>query len=591
MSKVYTFPALKTFSGDYVIKMRDSSGSGSESLTDAYFSKVSPLKQASDLKGGDVLSSGLSLEVEDDVDDFFHSTIFPLVQTPGQNLVDVEILVDGVTEFIGIIEPKSIKEKEWYSTDAGLADGSTHRSVSFQVIDPLSRLKYVPIETWVSSLSPTYTHGTDPEMVKLEDLFSSLMATLESAFGYSITFSESIKIYFTAFDHDGGWYYAFNDSLDVTVKESLNVSYKSASVITNLFTDGDPPPSPSFFALQNCAEALGLLLRSTGCIAKISYSDYQTFSISIINRDDDLEGTERSLGTILSSEKDTVAEEYIDSVAISADGGDKTYTALSSSVKLSEHQETCLFVINPSISNGNEVLNNQGIPTGEVYWGKDFLESGGYSWSFSSGVSDTTSHSISVRQFDLTSDSTRTATKRIELVRENVLFNCLIFFDGTASSGSLYTLKMQFLDSGSSVLHEFSKNLSYSDLNFYGDSKVLMGLFLQSAFFDDPVFASSVEYVKVSIQAVGVGTSTLTMNMYGEGAFFAELTTQRFLGRKIFKLFGSLWSKFVRVLDGVQDWSLGDFFIQGGQRYFFKSVSKDHMEDETTVEAINYRVQ
>lgn len=200
MSKVYTFPNQETLSGTVIIYVTTSTGSGSETLTDKYFSDEVVITNETERLAGELRFSSAEFTIAYDKNDLFRSTILPVALDPNE-FVSVRIALDSATIYEGKIEPSTIAYDPFYAENDNLDGQKT--AIRFRCNSLLSLLKTITKDTLVSSLANYITtvgryvliagEGVDQYYyyATFRDLVDRIFYLLSTTAGltYSITYS------------------------------------------------------------------------------------------------------------------------------------------------------------------------------------------------------------------------------------------------------------------------------------------------------------------------------------------------------------------------------------------------------------------
>lgn len=343
------------------------------------------------------------------------------------------------------------------------------------------------------------------------------------------------------------------------------------------------------------------MLKDFGVILTIEYTSSTIFLVKVKNRDDS-SAAQIVSGTVLKSERTLVAEEFVDAINITSVDSRESYKKQIFATKINEFSHTGDFVVqffgtglerSFDALQGNELVGyryDYSFPLGSYifYWGSSLITP---IWTVGAGVSSRSTVWGTIYEFDLSSSATRSMSQDFALTNENLMFKCLLGFEGTANAGSTFVLTMTLKDSTGAAVTTFTMPLTYAQLNLLSSSSSIIGAgFKLSVLFGVPVNeAIFLKTITVQIQAIGITSGNLRMAMVNWGVYRNEESVARFLGRKIYNLFTKIRSKYIRSFSGISIGNVGDYFDAEGLRYYAKLIEKDYYNDETNIEAINYQ--
>lgn len=612
MPKIYNFPTYSLPSGDATIVIKIFDFTDSETtFTEKYFSFIGTLKKQSELQGGDVMSDVLKLEVANDVDYFFSSTLYEKLVAGYKATLTLTIGED--VKFIGSIDYRSFNSDEWYATESDLSDSK--RSVKFNakwIVYALNDI-FQPLSTRTIHIDDT---GVDLKYMTFQDMFTNILAYLDTYFGLdaSLVWTDaSIKMISKDSTSVAS---RFISAIPTPVGSGI-YWLKDCGVVESIYTPGqgtvqnylfDPSQSP-FIGMY---DFLVGFIKSFGLLMKFSFPDDSTIVCTVLGRRD---GSEFS-GTpkVLEARREDTVMEYRDSVDVQSAVNGGAYRnnvnnkadskfSFTSHFDLAGTYAASMFgvIVAPTLSadgksaDGTNLnllqylldVTNQYIVNGTFETDMDGWTGINGTWAFYPDGS----YYVSGGSMSLLANANNTTysveTPLSETIFDSSLFYCWLYF---SDPDALTTFRISF------------QWLNGSDILFTSTSKVLTNVqgwrFVADIYprTDVSRYRNIFYQTGVNKLRIQISTSNHTPNLYiyfdNCQLFTVRDSTVSYLGLKIFKLFSSIGTqKIVRRFNGITPVEIADYLINSSKNYYFKTIETDFHKDETFIEAINYPLE
>jgi len=326
MSKVYTFPTQETLSGTMVVQITTSSGSGTETLTDKYFSDESSIAFDTEFLGGDLLSPYADLTVDYDKNDLFKSTILPDVNSEDGYAL-VKISLDGEPKFYGVIEPSTVAKIPFHAENDS-QDGQKN-SITFRIIwvfmlakrisksDLANRLLTVAQQNNQYFTSDGNWTSTGYSYVSLRDIINAVLYLMNSNYGftYTVSFSLTDVLFFSKGDGSAAStpynfpyianagivdFSSFGASVEPSLIHGKISATPSAGSLTVAAESGTLFYDSNDTTFENAYDFFVGILKSFGMYCKITHSTTVDLIVDIGTR---VSGIQVNLSDVLTAEE------------------------------------------------------------------------------------------------------------------------------------------------------------------------------------------------------------------------------------------------------------------------------------------------
>jgi hypothetical protein len=622
MAKTYTFQTQRVLSGVLSFEVVTSTGSGSSTETEKYFSDEITRNNETEFLAGDLKSANLDFTIAYDKDDLFRSTILPVALTDGE-FVTVKVSLDGAVKFIGKTEPLTIGYEPFYASNDGLDNQKT--AITFKCISILDTAKLITKLALTDRLRSFVidngkyvlisSGGVDQYYfyVSLKDLIENVLYLLNSTYSisYTLQFALTDFTFYGKGDgvNDGSYIYpavtAIGSISDGTIGGDNEpcLLFGTASPATGdpvatgditlagLFADDDE-------TFVNAYDYVVGILKSFGLYFDVQHSPTVDLIVTVGTRSS---GLQIETVDVLSADEtpmSEIARKKINVTSLQSGnsyvkdypnigtsefsyqapidfGNDLDFPGLADPSNPVNTAKSLMFPVGTShfelvrlVGLGSGYLLNPNLDASLDSWtaGGSWVFDGSSPFAFGSARATLTQPSGTAPELSqvLTSE-----------IADGIVFGGLF---RTNDADARITIKVY---SGSTVIAELTSDL-------YTDTTQMIYIHLDAKNRRDIL---SQPVTKISVSAFYVSSPNPSGYVWFGYSFLqrARKGTPQLIGLQIEDLFndGNL-SRQSRTLNGIQDIKPSDYYTYNGEKFYIKRVNWQMKNHETEIEAINY---
>jgi hypothetical protein len=615
VSKVYSFGDYVTPAGTVNVTMTTSTSSGTQTVTQKYFTGIRFTRET-DFFGGDIVLGDVEFDIEHDWDNLFHSTILPVVEVDNQ-YVTVELKHNAVTKFIGVIHPESIHKKFWY--DSG--DFNNPKvTVSFkclfytklaqlisvqEVVDRLvSDLDYIPI----GYTNYFYRFST------LDQVLGAIFAIVQTNSGISTTIVWNTRMT-VATRNDKQLSDTSPASTELIPLAGGDIKYTTTAyapitsaglIIQNSDTGATYTRTGNFdlttTPYSSAEDIYKSIIKDLGLVMKFDILSSASAQITITERET---GSSKTLSDIIEYSESAINELNVDSVEVKSNISSNTFTQEYAQYSQKKFNHSTMLDINMDGQSKALQVVTQGVYSGYLYplavgritRGDNLLADGEFStvgefnnWTTSGTWAHDTTRSLNpFVPAPLGCAKGTGAASEIYIQHEvdsslqskdvdRLLLSFFIQFDTFTGNEHI---NIYFLDSSSNVLNSLDVNITNGAL----DTTVMYIDMMISDVYRVRT-SGTLKYVRIGIE----DANGVSIYVDGVRLYRASQTIPDHLGAVVCGYFNpSFKTKKTIECHGVQDVNITDNIEINGQVNYVKRVSIDYMNNKTEIEAINYQ--